>query len=262
MTTLYSVMTIGRYRLRPRWRSETLHGLPGHRLFWITKGQGRVTAGCITRGFGGQTAIFVPAGTPMSIEFGASVQGMVVDFPPDPALGLPGTACLTRATTLEAQIHLTGHIEQIERTLKKDAPGTERALKAHALLVSVWLEQEMAGRRPDQFRDKRFALVRDFAILLEKRFRSGDAVADYAKALGVTATHLSRLCKEASGRPAHALLTERVMHEARRLLLDTDMTARDVSGLLGFSSPAYFTRAFAQVTGQTPTEFRTPRRSA
>ncbi len=49
------------------------------------------------------------------------------------------------------------------------------------------------------------------------------------------------------------------MHEARRLLRDTDMPAREVAETLSFSSPAYFTRAFQQATGRTPTEFRAPR---
>jgi AraC-like DNA-binding protein len=75
--------------------------------------------------------------------------------------------------------------------------------------------------------------------------------------LQVTPTHLSRVCREASGRPAHALLVERIMSEARRLLIDTDMPAREIAETLGFSSAAYFTRAFHQATARTPTEFRT-----
>ena len=53
--------------------------------------------------------------------------------------------------------------------------------------------------------------------------------------------------------------TERIMYEARRLLLETDMPAREIAEHLGFSSAAYFTRAFAQATGRTPSDFRTPR---
>ncbi|MEM8628054.1 MAG: helix-turn-helix transcriptional regulator, partial [Pseudomonadota bacterium] len=80
--------------------------------------------------------------------------------------------------------------------------------------------------------------------------------ADYAARLQITPTHLSRVCKEASGRPAHALLVERIMYEARRLLLETDMPAREIAETLGFSSAAYFTRAFAQATGMPPSDYR------
>jgi AraC-like DNA-binding protein len=48
------------------------------------------------------------------------------------------------------------------------------------------------------------------------------------------------------------------MYEARRLLLDTDMPAREIAEHLGFSSAAYFTRAFTQATGRTPSDFRAP----
>ena len=89
-------------------------------------------------------------------------------------------------------------------------------------------------------------------------FRTGKGVADYAAQLQITPTHLSRVCRDASGRPALALLNERIMHEARRLLLETDLPAREVAEQLGFSSAAYFTRAFSQATGRTPSAFRKP----
>ncbi len=254
----YSVTSLGKLRMRAAWRTETLHANSSHRLYWITRGQGRVTVGGITRGYGPNTAVFVPSGTAMSVELPAQTQGLELCLPPDPDVILPAGPFHLRVSNIEAQTSLTSHVEKIERELAASAPAMTRALKAYALLISAWVERELTRQEGAVLRDKHHHLVENFAALMEKHFRSGAGIADYAARLGITATHLSRLCKEAAGRPAHALLQDRVMHEARRLLIDTDMPAREVAEQLGFSSAAYFTRAFTQATGQTPSAFRAP----
>ena len=52
------------------------------------------------------------------------------------------------------------------------------------------------------------------------------------------------------------------MAEARRRLVDTDDSAAKIARDLGYSSPAYFTRAFGQETGTTPTGYREQKKGA
>jgi len=49
-------------------------------------------------------------------------------------------------------------------------------------------------------------LVQRLTTILEAEFHTGEVVADYDAALSVTPTHLSHVCRQASGRPASALL--------------------------------------------------------
>lgn len=258
----YSVTSLGKLRMQGAWRIELLHAVPRHRLYWLTRGQGRVTVNCITRGYGPNTAVFVPARTPMALEITSQTQGMELGMPPDDALHMPDQPFHLRISNIEAQGALTSHIEKIESELAARAPAMERALTAYSLLISAWIARELDRQEGAILRERSHRLVELFADRLESQFRSGRGVADYAKQLQVTPTHLSRVCREASGRPAHALLSERIMHEARCLLLQTDLPAREVAEQLGFSSPAYFTRAFTQATGRTPSDFRKPRRPA
>ncbi len=256
MSVSYTVTSLGQLRMRPTWRVETLHSNDTHHLYWITRGQGRVSVGCITRGYGPHTAIFVPAGTVMSLELPPQIQGLVLHIPPDPVLELPKGPFHLRISNIEAQANLTGHIERVERELAGHAPAMDRALRAYGLLVSTWMARELSRAEGAILRDKAHHLVEKFAVLLAISYHTGAGVADYAERLGITPTHLSRVCKEASGKPAHALIHERMMHEARRMLADTKLSAREISEQLGFSSAAYFTRAFSQTVGLTPTAFR------
>jgi AraC-like DNA-binding protein len=99
-------------------------------------------------------------------------------------------------------------------------------------------------------------LARRYADLLERDFRSGQGVGDYARLLGVTPTHLSRVCNQTCGRSASDLLHDRLIFEARKLLTETRIPINAISAELGFTSPAYFTRAFQHRTGKTPSAFR------
>lgn len=252
----YSVASIGKLRMRQPWRIEMLHARPVHRLYWLTRGQGRITVDCITRGYSPNTAVFIPAHHQVALELPTQAQGTELCLPPLAALGLPDEPFYLRISNLEAQASLASHLEKIERELAANAPAMDRALNGYGLLVSAWMTRELHAQPGSILRARTHHLAERFARLVEAQFRSGQGVADYATALDVTPTHLSRVCKEASGRPAHALLHERVMYEARRLLLDTDMPGREIADHLGFSSAAYFTRAFSQASGRSPSEFR------
>lgn len=254
----HSVTSLGKLRMQGAWRLELLHSSARHRLYWITRGQGRITVSGITRGYGPHTAVFIPARCTMALELPAQTQGLELCMPPDKTLDLPEAPFHLRISNIEAQGSLTSHLEKIEREISARAPAMDRALTAYSLLISTWMTRELSRQDGAVIRAKTHRIVELFVERMEAQFRSGKAIADYAAQLQITATHLSRLCREAAGRPAHALLTERVMHEARRLLLDTDMPAREIAEQLGFSSAAYFTRAFTQATGRTPSAFRTP----
>ncbi|WP_341861560.1 AraC family transcriptional regulator [Gymnodinialimonas sp. 57CJ19] len=256
--TVHAVASLGKLRMQGAWRVELLHASPRNRLYWITRGQGRVTVNCVTRGYGPNTAVFVPAHVPMALELASQTQGLQLCLPTDESLALPKDPFHLRVSNIESQAAITSHIEKIENELAAQAPALDQALTAYSLLVSAWMARELARQEGAIAREGSHRLVEIYAAKLEENFRKGIGVADYAKLLQVTPTHLSRVCREASGRPALALLTERTMHEARRLLQETDLPAREVAQQLGFSSAAYFTRAFSQSVGRTPSEFRKP----
>lgn len=256
MQSSYAVMPLAQLRARADWRYGTLHSKPHAQLFWFTRGQGRFTIGAITRGYGPHTAVFIPARVMMSLDLSAQAQGVLVRLPVDPTLDLPAQPVHLRVNTVEAQSTLSGYFDMIERELAGFGPARDRALRAWGLLISVWIARQLDRQDGSILRDRTHILAEKYAALLEQSFRSGQGVAEYAETLGVTPTHLSRICRDSAGRPALAILQERLMHEACALLVDTDLPARSIAEDLGFSSAAYFTRSFANLTGRTPSEFR------
>lgn len=96
-----------------------------------------------------------------------------------------------------------------------------------------------------------------FEALVEQHFRSRRPLADYASDLAVSPTHLNRIVHQVTGQSASHLVNERMLREARRMLLYTSLSAAQIAYELGFSDPAHFSRVFTKGTGMPPRRFRT-----
>jgi AraC-like DNA-binding protein len=258
-TTGFRLIALQRLSKGGRWHTEAMRSYDSPVLYWFTRGQGRITISGRTRGYGAHNAVLLPPHTMHGFEVMGQISGSALFLPKDCGIEMPSDPLHLRFRDVQQQAEMSFQIENIQRELDLGEAAMERALIHHAGLLIVWLERhadpaELSGDQPGQRAADRLAAA--FTALLERDFRKGRTVADYAAALGVTATHLSRSCKETSGRPASALLQDRVHYEARRLLRETRMPVKDVAQSLGFRSAAYFTRAFQHQTGQTPTAFR------
>lgn len=250
------IVPIPRLAAGGRWRVEAMRSLKEPMLLWFTRGQGRITVGGVTRGYGPHNAIFLPAGVMHGFEVGSHVFGTAVHFGRDSGLPLPTEPLHLRIRDQQPQAELTGILDNIQRELDAKRPGFDRAAHHHLGLLGVWLDRQIAAAEAKPGPDAATRLVTRFTALVEREFRSGLGVADYAAALGVTPTHLTRVCRQSCGRSAHAIVQDRVLFEARRLLVETEMPVGEVSRQLGFTSAAYFTRAFQHAVGKTPSAFR------
>ena len=74
--------------------------------------------------------------------------------------------------------------------------------------------------------------------------------------LFVTPGHLNALCKELLGIPAGEYIRNRVLLEAKRLLVNFELSVSGVARELNFADSSYFVRFFKKYTGQTPESFR------
>ena len=124
----------------------------------------------------------------------------------------------------------------------------------HALLI--WLQratQHLDKARSDQtFSD----LLNGFRHLLEINFTAHLNLSDYASKLNTSVATLNRHCRKHLGISAQALIHQRLNQEARRLLSFTQRSLEQVALELGFEDPAYFSRFFKRLNGQTPSQFR------
>jgi len=238
-----------------RWRRALPHvdALPV--LIWITRGQGRITVLGRTRGFGPATAIAIPAGTPFALDPGTKTEGTLLRLPALFEAPLPARPRMLRLSDVAAQGELSGLLDRLSRHGDLSVPAQGRAALGRVILVSALIER-IATAQPAKQISRPHQLAARFARAVEAHLGTGASLEEIGADLGVTPTHLTRTMRDTSGLTAAAYMQARLMHEARHRLADTDDAAATIAAALGFSSPAYFTRAFGREAGQTPSAFR------
>ncbi len=100
------------------------------------------------------------------------------------------------------------------------------------------------------------ALVDLVVAALKRAPTHPHSVAQFARAARVTPNHLSAVFHKQTGKTFREFLTDERMACACRLLGDPRLSVSNVARQSGFDDPAYFSRWFRHVTGQSPTEWR------
>jgi len=257
MSEKLRILTLAQWSRGADWRVELPHSSPCHALVWITRGQGRFTVEGLRRGLGVHNALAIPAGTLFSLDTGSQNFGLVCLIPPGGPVLMPDTPQHLRVREVHAQAELTAMLDAMQREQALARPFNDEALQAHATLMTVWLRRAMIDHGvATQHKTAAERLIMAYCALVERDYASGKPMAEYARALGVTPTHLTRSCRQCAGLTAAELLTQRTLHAALCLIEDGEDPIRHVAAQLGFASAAYFSRFVLHHTGQSPSALR------
>jgi AraC family transcriptional regulator, transcriptional activator of pobA len=92
--------------------------------------------------------------------------------------------------------------------------------------------------------------------LIDQQYKNHLPVSFYADQLGLSTKQLNEACRRSLNETATALIQKRIILEARRLLVHTDLTSSQIAAELGYMDITYFFRFFKKHTGLTPEQFR------
>ncbi|RLJ33322.1 AraC-like DNA-binding protein [Chryseobacterium sp. 7] len=99
-------------------------------------------------------------------------------------------------------------------------------------------------------------LSRAFRILVRKDFKTMKSPSEYAEALNITRGYLTETVREVTGKPAQHWIHQEILIEAKRLLVFTNLSVKEVAYELGYGDHTYFSRLFSKLEDQSPSEFR------
>lgn len=207
------------------------------------------------------TLVNVPPGEVHAFSFEPGTQGFVVtltDEMLDSMLGGVGDVRrpLGQAFVGAADARVDAVMHQIWQEFS--ALGEARALVLRGLAATLLgLTARVAMRSaPKRSGAEDSAQMRRFESLLEAHFLERWSVADYARAMAMSPTHLSRISRAATGEPASRVIDARIAREARRSLAFTNLSISTIAYELGFVDPAHFSRVFSRTAGLSPRAFR------
>lgn len=153
-------------------------------------------------------------------------------------------------------------VEQVLETIVTEGNSTKEGKDdfARAALVQLLiLVNRHAGKEPEtQQANYNLLTLRNFQKLVEQHYKEKKLTRDYAAMLFVTPNHLNALSKHMTGRSAGELIRDRVLLEAKRLLVNAKMSVAEIAGELAFTDNSYFSKFFKKYTGVTPETFRKP----
>lgn len=98
--------------------------------------------------------------------------------------------------------------------------------------------------------------VYEFLLLLEHRYLEERTAEFYADQLGISAKRLNQILKEKLDRTAVQLIHDRIILEAKRQIIHSENTIKEIAFNLGFKDRPYFSRFFKVQSGQSPEEFQ------
>src|SRR6476469_2117395 len=99
-------------------------------------------------------------------------------------------------------------------------------------------------------------LERQFPIESTERPLELKTAQDFAKNLFVHVNYLNSSVKEVTGKPTTAHIADRLISEAKALLLHTNWSVAEIAYALGFQYPTYFNNFFKKKTGEIPKSVR------
>lgn len=165
---------------------------------------------------------------------------------------------LPKVLQQEAQ-HLTYLLEQLREETHTTNNGFLVAQQSLVRLIFISLLR-LAGNieipNYEPVDHKAFYIFRQFNELVEFSYKDHFSLKYYAQQLIITEAKLNDACRQIANISPKQIIIDRLMQEAKYLLLFSSNSVRDIGYQLGFDDPAYFTRFFTRESKMTPKMYR------
>jgi len=256
-------------RTRPNdWNIRAHAHADLNHVFHITSGAGVMYVDGEVIAFAAPCLVLAPSGTVHGFAYEVETTGSVLTIADSYLRDLTqreadfvGLFRMPCQLPLGPESRIAASLESLSRELVWTAPGGGAAVEAHLLSVLVETLRLLVHARAASpaVQGVQATLVARFRELIETQYRAGLSMEAYAERLGVTVARLRAACLKVAAASPLRLVQDRMMLEARRALLYSNMTVAEVGYYLGFEDPAYFSRFFAKAAGLSPRRYRAER---
>lgn len=254
-------------------KHQHLHSQHGHSFYHLvlfTKGAGTHTIDFTHFTVQPYQVYFMIPGQVHSWHFEGGVEGYLVHFSPaffqsflndqqylarfDFFKGDSEAAVLKIPAALrETIVQLFEHMLQ---ELEKPRESGLDMIRTYLLQFFIQLERSTATGVRHNIPPQKQLLLNNFQQLIHQHYNTIRLPKEYAELLYITPNHLNALCQDLLGKTAGEVIRDRVLLEAKRLLVNKELTITEIAWHLNFQDNSYFNRFFKKNTGLTPEAFR------
>ncbi len=144
----------------------------------------------------------------------------------------------------------------LQRSILSESVAKDELVKAYLKIFIIKCVELKLTQLPSHLSIESRDDVTEFNRLLEKNYKRWHRVDSYARAMHITSKALNKRLSK-FGKPPSQMIRERLMLAAKRLLVHSDLSVKEIAFELGFEDPHYFSRLFKKSSKKTPLEFRT-----
>jgi len=146
---------------------------------------------------------------------------------------------------------------QIEAEFEKLQNDSPHLIRSMLYQLMIQLNRTYAGQHEAATDDTRLnPAVFKFRKAVDHHFMNLKTVEEYANLLHISPGHLNKICKQHLNKNASSLIKERIMLEAKRLILYSGKTITEIAYELNYTDSSNFSRFFSSLQQESPEEFR------
>lgn len=197
--------------------------------------------------------------------YGPGIRHEIISHPEDPlrkyfiniAAGADGSGHLMPESGVCLTTTMTERIESLADGIIRDhANGNDDpALRHHATALILHLarlpQEDASVRKSSAYRN-----YRRVRLHFESHYHLPGSVAEFADALHIDASYLTRLFQRFSTETPYRFLTRLRLARASHLLLASQLPVSEISETLGYADPFHFSTLFRRHYGMPPSQFR------
>ena len=153
-------------------------------------------------------------------------------------------------------VHIRKTLDLMSHYLTSDHPAEMAGSLVNFLLLQITEIFHSQNVHPAGRVKHSDTLFRLFRKLLAENYRKEHELQFYADSLHISQTYLSRVIRQISGKTVNNYIAEALYTDARRLLVFTDLTVKEIAEQLGFSDQSSFGKFFKKKSETSPANFR------
>lgn len=258
---------VERFQPRDKDVKNEVHRHDFHEIFFLTAGSGEHMIDLATHRFTAPSMHAIVAGQVHRLSRSADSSGAVLMFQRE---AIHGTSMDDDLHTLFSgsnggpvwelsteQLDLACDLlDLIARETATDEPSARRAANGLLAVLLAKCAHWAGPGRPQRGDIDPGDITRRYLADVERDFLTERRVGAYADRYAISVDHLSDLLRARIGRSAMEVLQDRLLLEAKRMLLHSTLSLKEVGFALNMEDPAYFSRVFKKATGHTPGDYR------
>lgn len=259
---------VERFQPRDKDVKNEVHRHDFQEIFFLTSGSGEHMIDLATHRFAAPSMHAIVAGQVHRLGRSADSSGAVLMFQRE---AIHGTSMDDDLHTLFSgssggpvwelstdQLDLACDLlDLIARETATDEPSARRAANGLLAVLLAKCAHWAGPARPQRKDIDPGDITRRYLADVERDFLIERRIGAYADRYAISVDHLSDLLRARIGRSAMDVLQDRLILEAKRMLLHSTLSLKEVGFALNMEDPAYFSRVFKKATGYAPGDYRT-----